>query len=77
MKNEANGIKKTPRRLFWKPLPLAQVVTKLKSFASTKFDQTVNIALFLGIDTKMATRRFAARSVFPRVSARPAGYRIL
>ncbi|HOK67579.1 MAG TPA: 50S ribosomal protein L1 [Anaerohalosphaeraceae bacterium] len=36
------------------PLPLAEAVKKLKSFASTKFDQSVEIAMHLGIDTKQA-----------------------
>ncbi|MEJ5259866.1 MAG: 50S ribosomal protein L1 [Anaerohalosphaeraceae bacterium] len=36
------------------PLPLAEAVKKLKTFASTKFDQSVEIAMHLGIDTKQA-----------------------
>jgi large subunit ribosomal protein L1 len=36
------------------PLPLDQAVKKVKSFGSTKFDQTVEIVLHLGIDTKQA-----------------------
>jgi large subunit ribosomal protein L1 len=36
------------------PLSLGQAVKKLKSFASTKFDQSVDIAIFMGIDTKQA-----------------------
>lgn len=35
-------------------LPLAQAVQKVKSFGSTKFDQTVEIVLHLGIDPKQA-----------------------
>jgi large subunit ribosomal protein L1 len=36
------------------PLPLAEAIKKLKSFASTKFDQSVEIAMHLGIDAKQA-----------------------
>ncbi len=36
------------------PQSLQQAVKKLKSFASTKFDQSVDIAMHLGIDPKMA-----------------------
>ncbi len=36
------------------PLSLPQAVKKLKSFATTKFDQSVDIAIHLGIDSKMA-----------------------
>ena len=35
-------------------LPLDQAVQKVKSFGSTKFDQTVEIVLHLGIDPKQA-----------------------
>ncbi len=35
-------------------LPLDQAVRKVKSFGSTKFDQTVEIVLHLGIDPKQA-----------------------
>ncbi|HEX8341683.1 MAG TPA: 50S ribosomal protein L1 [Tepidisphaeraceae bacterium] len=35
-------------------LPLDQAITKLKSFAPTKFDQTVELILHLGIDAKQA-----------------------
>lgn len=36
------------------PLPVAEAVAKLKTFASTKFDQSVDIVIHLGIDTKQA-----------------------
>jgi large subunit ribosomal protein L1 len=35
-------------------LPLDQAITKLKSFAPTKFDQTVELIMHLGIDAKQA-----------------------
>lgn len=36
------------------PMPLAQAVAKIKSFKDTKFDQTVNICVHLGVDSKQA-----------------------
>lgn len=41
----------------WDPdtvLPLADAVTKVKSFKNTKFDQSIDICLHLGIDAKQA-----------------------
>jgi large subunit ribosomal protein L1 len=37
-----------------KPVSLSEAVKKLKSFASTKFDQTVECAMHLGVDPKQA-----------------------
>ena len=37
-----------------KPLPLDEAVKRLKSFKKTKFDQTVDICMTLGIDAKQA-----------------------
>lgn len=37
-----------------KPLPLAEAVAQLKKFKATKFDQTVNICMHLGVDPKQA-----------------------
>jgi large subunit ribosomal protein L1 len=45
-----NDAKKAVRE----PQSLPQAVKKLKSFASTKFDQSVDIVMHLGIDPKMA-----------------------
>lgn len=36
------------------PLPLAEAVTKIKSFKNTKFDQSVDVCIHLGIDAKQA-----------------------
>jgi large subunit ribosomal protein L1 len=49
-KRYQNEIKKAVQTL----LPLDQAIKKVKSFGSTKFDQTVEIVLHLGIDTKQA-----------------------
>lgn len=38
------------------PVPLAEAITRIKSFKAGKFDQTVELCLHLGIDPKQATR---------------------
>lgn len=47
------------------PLPLAQAVTLLKSFNTTKFDQTVEIAVRLGVDPKQADQLVRGSIVLP------------
>jgi large subunit ribosomal protein L1 len=47
------------------PLPLAQAVTLLKSFNNTKFDQTVEIAIRLGVDPKQADQLVRGSIVLP------------
>jgi large subunit ribosomal protein L1 len=47
------------------PLPLAQAVKILKSFNTTKFDQTVEIAIRLGIDPKQADQLVRGSIVLP------------
>jgi large subunit ribosomal protein L1 len=47
------------------PLPLAQAVTLLKSFNNTKFDQTVEIAVRLGVDPKQADQLVRGSIVLP------------
>lgn len=37
-----------------KPVPLAEAINRIKSFKATKFDQTVEVCLHLGIDAKQA-----------------------
>ena len=54
MKKRSKRYQNDAKKAVTDPLSLSEAVKKLKSFASTKFDQTVNIALFLGIDTKQA-----------------------
>lgn len=36
------------------PVPLTEAITRIKSFKATKFDQTVELCLHLGIDAKQA-----------------------
>ncbi len=47
------------------PLPLAEAVALLKSFNNTKFDQTVEIAVRLGIDSKQADQIVRGSVVLP------------
>ena len=47
------------------PLPLGQAVELLKSFSTTKFDQTVEIAMKLGIDSKQADQIVRGSLVLP------------
>jgi large subunit ribosomal protein L1 len=47
------------------PLPLAQAVTLLKSFNTAKFDQTVEIAVRLGIDPKQSDQLVRGSIVLP------------
>ena len=47
------------------PLPLADAVKVLKSFDPTKFDQTVEIAMHLGIDPKQADQIIRGSIVLP------------
>jgi large subunit ribosomal protein L1 len=54
MKKRSKRYDSDAKKAVEEPLALGAAVKKLKSFASTKFDQTVDIALWLGIDTKQA-----------------------
>lgn len=47
------------------PLPLAQAVSVLKSFNTTKFDQSVEIAIRLGVDPKQADQLVRGSIVLP------------
>jgi large subunit ribosomal protein L1 len=47
------------------PLPLAQAVALLKSFNNTKFDQTVEIAVRLGVDPKQTDQMVRGSIVLP------------
>ena len=53
----------------WNPLEdtftLNEAVAKLKGFKTTKFDQTVDICLFLGIDPKQADQRVRSSMSLP------------
>src|SRR3990170_1322574 len=48
-----------------KPLPVAEAVAILKTFNTTKFDQTVEIAIRLGIDPKQADQLVRGSIVLP------------
>lgn len=47
------------------PLPLEKAVEILKQFATTKFDQTVEVAMHLGIDPKQADQLVRGSVVLP------------
>lgn len=47
------------------PLPLAEAVTLLKKYGTTKFDQTVEVAMRLGIDAKQADQLVRGSIVLP------------
>lgn len=47
------------------PLPLAEAVTVLKKYGTTKFDQTVEVAMRLGIDPKQADQLVRGSIVLP------------
>ena len=55
-------IEKTPGKT---PLPLDEAVKLLKTFNTTKFDQTVEIAMRLGIDPKQADQLVRGSIVLP------------
>ncbi len=48
-----------------KPLPLAEAVALLKTFDNTKFDQSVEVAVRLGIDPKQADQIVRGSIVLP------------
>jgi hypothetical protein len=54
-----------------KPLLLKDAVAKIKSFKKAKFDQSVNIAVHLGIDPKQADQNWS-RPPRRRVRSKPA-----
>jgi large subunit ribosomal protein L1 len=56
-------LKKAPAEK--KPLPVAEAVAILKTFNTTKFDQTVEIAMRLGIDPKQADQLVRGSIVLP------------
>jgi len=54
MKPKSKRYTKDAEQKSEQPVPLEQAVDKLKSFKPTKFDQTVECVLWLGIDPKQA-----------------------
>jgi len=61
-------LKKAPRDK--NPLPVAKAVDILKTFATTKFDQTVEIAVRLGVDPKQADQLVRGSIVLQHGSGR-------
>lgn len=49
-----------------KALPMAQAVAALKKFKPTKFDQTVDVVVVLGIDTKQADQSIRGSISMPK-----------
>ncbi len=47
------------------PIPLSEAITKLRSFGNTKFDQTVEIHMRLGIDPRQADQIIRGSIVLP------------
>ena len=59
------------------PLPVDQAVAMLKQFNNTKFDQTVDIAIRLGIDPKQADQLVRGSIVLPHgIGKTAAGHRV-
>ena len=50
--------------------PLLEALTLLKEGATTKFDETVEVAINLGVDPKNPTRSSGVRPFCPREPAR-------
>ena len=59
---KAMAAKKLPGKT---PLPVAEAVAVLKTFNTTKFDQTVEIAMRLGVDPKQADQIVRGSIVLP------------
>ncbi|MBL0926639.1 MAG: 50S ribosomal protein L1 [Phycisphaerales bacterium] len=48
------------------PLPMNEAVKALKKFKGTKFDQTVDVVLYLGLDTKLAEQNIRGSIALPK-----------
>jgi large subunit ribosomal protein L1 len=66
MKKRSKRYENDAKKAVAEPQSLSLAVKKLKSFASTKFDQTVNIAMHLGIDTKQADQAIRGAISLPQ-----------
>jgi large subunit ribosomal protein L1 len=66
MKKRSKRYQNDAKKAVEEPQSLSLAVKKLKSFASTKFDQTVNIAMHLGIDTKQADQAIRGAISLPQ-----------
>jgi large subunit ribosomal protein L1 len=65
MPKETKRMKSMTAKTPAKVLPLSEAVDVLKSFNTTKFDQTVEIAIRLGIDPKQADQMVRGSIVLP------------
>ena len=65
MAKRSKRFKKIAEKVSTEPVPLAQAVETLKGFATTKFDQTVEIAMRLGVDAKQADQIVRGSVVLP------------
>jgi large subunit ribosomal protein L1 len=61
-KRQRENLEKQPKE----PLDPPQAVAALKKFKGPKFDQTVNVCMFLGIDTKQADQAIRGSVSLPR-----------
>jgi large subunit ribosomal protein L1 len=66
MRKRSKRYQNDAKKAVEEPQSLSLAVQKLKSFASTKFDQTVNIAMHLGIDTKQADQAIRGAISLPQ-----------
>lgn len=65
MAKVAKRLKKDREHLSEQAMPLDEAVGVLKGFGSTKFDQSVDIVLHLGIDTKQADQNIRGSLALP------------
>lgn len=65
MAKRSKRYKKSAEKASEEPVALAQAVETLKGFATTKFDQTVEIAMRLGVDAKQADQIVRGSVVLP------------
>ena len=65
MAKESKRLRSAREKASAKPLPLAQAIEKLKGFEATNFDQSVEIAIRLGIDNTQADQIVRGSIVLP------------
>src|SRR3990172_7578657 len=65
MANQSKRCRKIAEKRNEDPLPLAEAVNVLKNYAGTKFDQSVEVAIRLGIDQAQADQNVRGSIVLP------------
>lgn len=65
MGSRSKRYKQEAQKAVKEPLKLGEAVTKIKSFASTKFDQTVECVMHLGVDPKQADQMIRGAITLP------------